>query len=640
MSQQRVAKESLPPRRYVSRLGWIVGGVAVVVACVALRMVFGPGAATASGPVIDAKTAAKQGLEKPAAQQPPEKPAIVATVNGEQISRNDLAREALRHYGKETLESLLNKHLISDACQAKGITVTTDEVAAEIDRMAARFGVATDQWLKMLKEERNITAAQYAKDIIWPTIALRKLAADRCEPTEQEVQQAYESQYGPSVRIRLIACDTLDKARRVKALAQQNPDDFPDLAKQYSSDPNSAAVKGLVPPVRKHLGEPAIEQAAFALRPHEISEPIQVGSQFIIIKCESHVPGTKVPWDTVAATLREACRDKKLRLTASQVFEEVRKSSVLENVFNDPVKSQKYPGIAATINGKKIALLDLAEECIERHGLEILEGTINRRLIEQAVRAKQITITEQDIEAEIARAASSLGKTKPDGTPDVDAWIQQSVTEQGSTIERYRHDVVWPSVALKKLVGERVEVTPEDIQRGYEANYGERVRCRAIVCNQHRKALEVWEMARSKPTAQYFGDLAEQYSIEGSSRALRGEIPPIHKHSQQPVLEREAFTLKPGDLSGVIQVDDKFVILFCEGRTTPNKIALQEVEQLIYEDVHEKKLRVTMAREFARLQDESQVDNFLANTTKLPKLRQDVDNLLGSSGTGGKSSVR
>jgi hypothetical protein len=66
------------------------------------------------------------------------------------------------------------------------------------------------------------------------------------------------------------------------------------------------------------------------------------------------------------------------------------------------------------------------------------------------------------------------------------------------------------------------------------------------------------------------------------------------------------------------------VILFCEGRTTPNKVALNEVEKLIYEDVHEKKLRVTMAREFARLQEESSVDNFLANTHKASKRDQDL----------------
>ena len=56
--------------------------------------------------------------------------------------------------------------------------------------------------------------------------------------------------------------------------------------------------------------------------------------------------------------------------------------------------------------GKSFHFLEphLAEECIERHGVEVLEGTINRRLLEQAIRGKNLTVTEQDVEHEIARA--------------------------------------------------------------------------------------------------------------------------------------------------------------------------------------------------------------------------------------------
>ena len=208
--------------------------------------------------------------------------------------------------------------------------------------------------------------------------------------------------------------------------------------------------------------------------------------------------------------------------------------------------------------------------------------------------------------------------------------------EQKVTSERYRHDIVWPSVALKKLVGTRVEVTPEDIQRGYEANYGERVRCRAIVCNQNRKAIEVWQMAMNKPTLEFFGDLAEQYSVEASSRALRGEVPPMHRNSNQPVLEKAAFELKPGAISEVIGIEDKFVILFCEGRTKPNEVNIKEVEQLIYEDVHEKKLRVSMAREFGNLQETARIDNFLAGTVRSPKPKEAKELSMRPTTPGGK----
>ena len=105
-------------------------------------------------------------------------PAVVATVNTQRITREDLARQCRRNYGQEVLESIVNKHLIVKECQRQGVNVTRAEVDAEIERMAKRFSIPVDQWLKMLKQERNITAAQYAGDIIWPTLALRKLAAN------------------------------------------------------------------------------------------------------------------------------------------------------------------------------------------------------------------------------------------------------------------------------------------------------------------------------------------------------------------------------------------------------------------------------------------------------------------------------
>ena len=120
------------------------------------------------------------------------------------------------------------------------------------------------------------------------------------------------------------------------------------------------------------------------------------------------------------------------------------------------------------------------------------------------------------------------------------------------------------------------------------------------------------EGPRRITTVKNFGDLAEQYSIEAGSRSLRGEVPPIQKHGGQPLLEKEAFALKPGELSGIIQVGDTYVILFCEGRTKPINTSFEEVKDLLYRDIHEKKLRMAMAKIFDDLKDNSRIDNFLA----------------------------
>jgi parvulin-like peptidyl-prolyl isomerase len=146
------------------------------------------------------------------------------------------------------------------------------------------------------------------------------------------------------------------------------------------------------------------------------------------------------------------------------------------------------------------------------------------------------------------------------------------------------------------------------------------VRCLAIVMDNQRRAQQVFEMARKKNTSENFGKLAEEYSVEPGSKAMRGEVPPIKKHGGQPKLEEEAFALKPGELSGVIQVADKFIILRCEEYTKPtSNIAFATVRDDIHEDLHEKKLRLAMADRFEELQESAIVDNYLEGTSHTPQ---------------------
>ncbi|MEX2560858.1 MAG: peptidylprolyl isomerase, partial [Pirellulales bacterium] len=476
---------------------------------------------------------------------------------------------------------------------------------------AQRFGLPPDQWLKMLENERKISPQQYAKDIIWPMIALRKLADEQLQVTRADVQRAYQTYYGPAVQTRLIACDSAEEAERVRAMAVQDPDEFGNLAKQYSKDP-SASAKGLILPIRKHLGDPNIEQAAFSMTEGDISHVIQVGQQYLILKCESIQQAKGVPLAQVEKVLIDSIRDKKLRLVADDVFDKLQKQSQVENVYNDPAKRDAQPGVAALVNGQAMTLGELADECLARHGPPVLDDMIKRRLLVQACRRNKIEVTDADMRQEIARAAVAMGM------PDVKSWLKEVVEVHNMSLETYQQDEVWPTAALKKLVGQKVQITDDDMHKSYEANYGPRVRCRAIVLSQLRQAQQVWELARDNPGLESFGALAEQYSVEPGSRAMQGEVPPIQRHGGQPLLEKEAFSLAEGELSSVVQLGDKYVILLCEGRTQPIDVSFDDVKQLIYEDLHEKKLRLVMAEEFTRLEDEAQIDNYLAGTSKAP----------------------
>jgi parvulin-like peptidyl-prolyl isomerase len=369
------------------------------------------------------------------------------------------------------------------------------------------------------------------------------------------------------------------------------------------------------------VGDPKLEQRVFAMRPGDITEPIQVGDQWALVKCEGHIPPAKTSFDQVRDKLADVIRERKLHTAAADVFQNLHKQAVIQNIYNDPVRSQQMPGVAAIVNDRKITVRELAEECIDKHGAEALEGTVNRRLLEQAVRNKRLTVTDEDLNSEIARAAVAAGKVDKQKRPDMDGWIKTVCEEQGITAEIYYHDAVWPSVALRKLVGD-VAVSKDDLDRGFIANYGPRVRCRVIMMTNQRRAQEVWEMARTElqkknPDPEFFGRLAEQYSVD-PSRAVQGRVPPIQRYGGMTQLETAAFALKPGELSGLIAVGDRFVILYCEGYTDPVKVEMAEVKDVLYDDIHQKKLHMAMAEEFNRLKDSAQIDNYLTGTSHVP----------------------
>jgi parvulin-like peptidyl-prolyl isomerase len=618
-----------------NRLSIVFGSLFIVAVCATIRCYWSaePAVADTSNEdaAVEPEESARPATPTPsAAAKRPEaaEPAgsqIVATVNIQRILRDDLARQCRRFHGVEVLESMVNRYLITEECRRQNITVTKAEVSAEIERMAKRFNIPVEQYVKMLKQERNITPDQYAKDIIWPTLALRKIAGERLKIGRDELVKEFEIQYGEAVRARLIAVSSLEKAKKLQAQASAKPEDFGNLAKDYSEDAPSASSKGVINPIRKHGSYKQIEEAVFNMADGEVSPVIQAGGQYVILKREGLLPARQVAFEQVAPRLEETLRDRKMRSVAQDVFQELQKDAKVENVWNDAAKRAKMPGVAATINGQPITIRELDDECIARHGQETLDGMISRTILEQACKKRHVTVTDADVNAEIARAALAGIKPKADGSPDIQSWLELVTKKQGIPLEVYRSDVVWPSVALKKLVGDNVKVTDEDLRMGYEANYGARVRCLAIVLDNQRRAQQVFEMARKKNTAEYFGELAAQYSIEPGSQAMHGEVPPIKKHGGQPRLEEEAFQLKPGELSGVIQVADKFIILRCEGYTKAANVDFGSVRNEIRDDLHEKKLRLAMGDCFESLKESATVDNYLNGTSHAPKRQGDGD---------------
>ncbi|MCE2785121.1 MAG: peptidylprolyl isomerase [Pirellula sp.] len=541
-------------------------------------------------------------------------PAIVALVNGQKIVLQDLANLCVLRHGEEVLENMVNRYLILQACQERKIEIKQKDVDDEIARIASKFNLSVQMYLKLLENERDIRPEYYASDIVWPMLALRELSKDMLKVSPQDIDRAFQSEFGPKVQVRMIATKDSAKLQQVHQQATANPELFKTLAREHSEDPASASVEGLLPPIRMNTGEDELERIAFALQPGQVSEIFKVGDLNVTLQCVRHMPPANPPAAQLAeiqGRIKSELEEQKLRESAETIYTELRNRSQIVTVLGQSQLQQQYPGIAAVINGQSVTMEILEKECVKRFGNKILEGEINRKLVEDALTKSGQAVTQAEVDQEIRNTALFYGYINADGTPDVQRWVADVLSDKGKTIEMYVRDAVWPTVALKKLCADQVQITEEDVRMAFEANFGQRAEILAIVMSNQRTAQEVWEMARGRNTEQFFGELANQYSVEPSSRANFGKVPPLRKHGGQASLEKAAFGLKPGEMSGIIEVGGQYVILRSQGFTDPVVQDINAVKEDLVKEIREKKLAKQMDSMMAKLSADAQITNIL-----------------------------
>ena len=561
-------------------------------------------------------------VPQPTSQTGQKRISTMATVNGRPISRQQLANEAMRRFGSDVLESIINKLLVMNELQKQGIQITEGDINDNIREKAEKFGLSADRYLKLIESKRNIKIDQYKNDIVWNELALRRIAEAQIQVTPQELEERMEFEFGAKIQVRQIAMTDLEAANTLREILRAEPESFEKLAKQHSIDTNSAAMGGLLPPVRRNSGFAEFENVAFALQPGEISEVFKVDGAFLVLRCERVFPAEELTQEQVTQVherlVEEITRDK-LRSSALDLFRNLQESAQIVNVMNDPKLSKQMPGVAATVNGQKVLKNLVAEECITRYGKMMLEVEVNRTLLVQELERNGMSVEQEEVTAEIARAAEQVKQRLPGGEVNIDQYLAFVTGNDKSKVDFYIEDQVWPTVALKKLVADKVEVTREDLQKGYEANFGPGVEVLAIVFQDQRSATKVWKMAAANPTAEYFGQLAHQYSIEPATKNNFGQVPPVKKFGGQPELEAEAFSLSKNEISKVIQLGEHWAILFSKGRTHPQVADFDAVQDELHKNIHEKKMRLAMQEELQRINQDAQIDNYLTGTSQTGK---------------------
>ncbi|MGC8786572.1 MAG: peptidylprolyl isomerase, partial [Anaerolineae bacterium] len=168
---------------------------------------------------------------------------------------------------------------------------------------------------------------------------------------------------------------------------------------------------------------------------------------------------------------------------------------------------------------------------------QILDALIDQVLIEQAAAREGIAISEEQVEAEMARLIG-------DDTAKFEVWLQAN----GMTRDSFK----------AQLKQQLLSATFQEHVINAQSPIVEQVHARHILLLSEEEAMEVFLKLRA---GESFTALAKQYSQDRSTKDNGGDLGFFPRGVMPPEIEAVAFGLSPGQTSGIVKTSFGYHII-------------------------------------------------------------------------------
>ena len=216
-------------------------------------------------------------------------PDVVATVNGEKISKEELTNSLIDWNAPMALDQLIMYRLVGQEAKKAGVVVTAAAISARFDELKKNLppGQTFEDMLKrngmtpgaafslmkmqlqsegVLKKQVKVTAEDLANYRRARHILIR--IPSTADAKEKEASEATAK----------------TKIEEIEKEIKDNKISFEDAAKKYSEDPGSKDKGGDLDYFAKDQMSPEFDKAVFEMKPGEISAPIKTSYGYHLIQ--------------------------------------------------------------------------------------------------------------------------------------------------------------------------------------------------------------------------------------------------------------------------------------------------------------------------------------------------------------------
>ncbi|HEX9592457.1 MAG TPA: peptidylprolyl isomerase [bacterium] len=175
---------------------------------------------------------------------------------------------------------------------------------------------------------------QAAEERLLSTLYVRKYVGEPQPPSEEALHKEYEARLpeitpSPKIRARHILVKTEEEAKAARKRIVEGGGDFAEVAKEVSTGPN-APQGGDLGIFGKGRMVPAFEEAAFALKEGEVSQPVQTQFGWHIIQVIEIQGGQAPTFEQIKDRLAQRMMQEHMRDELQKVTDRLRAKARIE----------------------------------------------------------------------------------------------------------------------------------------------------------------------------------------------------------------------------------------------------------------------------------------------------------------------
>ncbi|WP_277587114.1 peptidylprolyl isomerase [Psychrobacillus antarcticus] len=241
----------------------------------------------------------------------------VATVNGVEISQEELTETLMTQYGTDALDTLITNKIFEMEAKSEGITITEKDIQAELTELIESYG-GQEEYEGVL-EANNVEEEALIKDISTHQLQT-KVMEKVVDISDEELTTYFEENkttFAQTEQVEASHILVADEATAKEVKTKLNDGgDFAELAKEYSTDTSSSTDGGSLGYFGTGEMVEEFENVAFKMNIDEVSEPVESEYGFHIIK----VTGKKDAKEAVFEDVKEEVYNNLLEIRINEEY--------------------------------------------------------------------------------------------------------------------------------------------------------------------------------------------------------------------------------------------------------------------------------------------------------------------------------